>query len=147
MYLIIAYSFGIDGYFSSFGVLLLVVMLVTATSNLVTALPASIGGIGPFEVVAQQTLVGLGVGASVAASYAVVLHLVALWLPVNLVGLVLLWRQNLSFRQLTRNPTLTETASEPVVESSPEPRPEPGPEPGPEPAESYPGSRPQEDPS
>ncbi|MFQ6027297.1 MAG: lysylphosphatidylglycerol synthase transmembrane domain-containing protein [Dehalococcoidia bacterium] len=103
MYLIIAYSFGIDGYFSSLGVLLLAVALVTATSNLITALPASIGGIGPFEVVAQQTLVGLGVGASVAASYAVVLHLVALWLPVNLAGLILLWRQNLSFRQLTRN--------------------------------------------
>jgi uncharacterized membrane protein YbhN (UPF0104 family) len=131
MYLIIAYSFGIHDYFSSFGVLLLVVVLVTATSNLITALPASIGGIGPFEVVAQQTLVGLGVGASVAASYAVVLHVVALWLPVNLVGLALLWRQNLSFRQLTRSPAAPETDLEI----------EPGT------ADSYPGNLPQEDPS
>ena len=112
MYLIIAHSFGIQESFGSFGALVLVVMLVTATSNLVTAVPASIGGIGPFEVVAQQTLVGLGVGASVAASYAVVLHLVVLWLPVNLAGLFLLWRQNLSFRQLTRSQAATEAGAD-----------------------------------
>jgi len=101
MYFMLAYSFGIDEHFGSVGVLLLVVVLVTATSNLATAVPSAIGGIGPFEIVAQQTLVALGVGASLAGAYSVFVHLVALWLPVNLVGLALMWQSNLSLRELT----------------------------------------------
>ena len=100
MYFLIGHSFGIDDYFGSVGVLVLVVVLVTASSNLATSVPGSIGGIGPFEVVAQQTLMVLGVGASVAGAYAAFLHLVALWLPVNLVGLALMWQQNLSLKGL-----------------------------------------------
>ena len=104
VYLIIGYSFGIDALFGSFWVLMLVVLLVTATSNLATSVPASIGGIGPFEVVAQQTLLALGVSGSLAVPYALVVHIVALWLPVNLLGLALLWKQNLSLRQLAATP-------------------------------------------
>ena len=101
MYLLVGYSFGIHLLFASFWTMTLVMMLLTATSNLATALPSSAGGIGPFEVVAKETLVALGVSGSVGAVYAVVLHLVALWLPVTLLGLALLWRQNLSLRNLT----------------------------------------------
>ena len=101
MYFMLAYSFGIDDYFDSVGVLILMVLLLTATSNLATAIPSAIGGIGPFEIVAQQTLVALGVGASVAGAYSGFVHLVALWLPVNLVGLALLWKSNLSLRDLS----------------------------------------------
>ena len=104
VYLILAYSFDLHTYFPSFGLLVLAVLLVMVTSNLVTAIPASVGGIGPFEVVAQQTLVGLGIGAAAAASYSVAVHLVALWLPVNLVGVALLLRLNLSLRGLTTLP-------------------------------------------
>jgi len=104
VYLIIGYSFGIDALFGSFWLLVLVMLLVTATSNLATSVPASIGGIGPFEVVAQQTLLALGVSGSLAVPYALVVHIVALWLPVNLLGLALLWRQNLSLRQLVATP-------------------------------------------
>ena len=104
MYFLVSYSFGIDDYFDSTWVLLLVVALVTATSNLATSLPTAIGGIGPFEVVAQQTLVALGVAGPVGVAYAAFLHLVALWLPVNLVGLVLMWKQHLSLRQWTGAP-------------------------------------------
>ena len=110
MYFLISYAFGIDNHFGSVGTFILVVMLVTATSNLATSLPSSIGGIGPFEVVAQQTLIALGIGGSVAAAYAGFLHLVALWLPVNLAGLALLWKHNLSLRGLTRG-TAQETVS------------------------------------
>lgn len=105
MYFLISYAFGIDDHFGSVGTLILVVMLVTATSNLATSLPSSIGGIGPFEVVAQQTLIALGIGGSLAGAYAGFLHLVALWLPVNLAGLALLWKQNLSLRGLTGSPS------------------------------------------
>ena len=115
MYFLVSYSFGIDDHFGSVWVLVLVVTLLTATSNLATSIPTTIGGIGPFEVVAQQTLVALGVGATLAGTYVLVLHLVTLWLPVNLVGLVLLWKQNLSLRQLV---SARGSPGEPVAEYS-----------------------------
>ena len=101
MYFMLAYSFGIDQYFDSVGVLILVVLLLTSTSNLATSVPSAIGGIGPFEIVAQQTLMALGVGASLSGAYSGFLHLIALWLPVNIAGLVLLWKNNLSLRALS----------------------------------------------
>ena len=104
VYLIVAYSFSLDAYFDSFWFLTLAIVLVTVTSNLITAIPASIGGIGAFEVVAQQTLVGLAVGAAPAASYSVAVHLLALWLPVNLAGLALLLWHNVSLRGLASLP-------------------------------------------
>ena len=105
VYFTIAYSFGINEYFLNPGLFFLAIILVTGTSNLSTAFPVSIGGIGPFEIIAQQTLSIMGVEAAVAASYALVTHLVALWLPVNLAGLVLMWRENLSLKQLTSSDT------------------------------------------
>ncbi len=107
MYFLLAYSFGIDDYFSSVWKLLLVVLLLTATSNLATAIPSFVGGIGPFEAVAQRTLIAVGVGGEVALAYSGFLHLVALWLPVNVVGLVLLWRSNLSLRQMADTKAVT----------------------------------------
>lgn len=104
VYLIVAYSFNLDAYFASFWLLAVAVTLVTVTSNLITAIPASIGGIGAFEVVAQQTLFVLGVGAATAASYSVAVHLLALWLPVNLAGLALLLWNNVSLRGLATLP-------------------------------------------
>ena len=115
MYFLIAYSFGIDDHFGSVGVLVLVVVLLTATSNLATSVPSSIGGIGPFEVVAQQTLIALGVGGSLGAAYAGFLHLVALWLPVNLAGLILLWKGSLSLSELTGRPQAGAPAREPAA--------------------------------
>ena len=115
MYFLIAYSFGIDDHFGSVGVLVLVVVLLTATSNLATSVPSSIGGIGPFEVVAQQTLIALGVGGSLGAAYAGFLHLVALWLPVNLAGLILLWKGSLSLGELTGRPQAGAPAREPAA--------------------------------
>ena len=114
MYFLISFSFGIDDQFGSVGVLVLVVVLVTATSNLATSVPGSIGGIGPFEVVAQQTLMALGIGASVAGAYAGFLHLVALWLPVNIVGLALMWQQHLSLKRLVGAPQSGPEVQEPV---------------------------------
>ena len=96
MYYIIAESFHLDQPFQ-------VVLLVTATSNLATAVPSSIGGIGPFEVVAKGTLVAFGVAGEAAAAYSFFIHIVALWLPVNIMGLFFLWRENLSLAQLARS--------------------------------------------
>ncbi len=104
VYFLVSYTFDIGSHFDSWGTYVLAIALLTATSNLATGIPSAVGGIGPFEVVAQQTLTALGVAVGVAVNYALVVHLVALWLPVNLVGLALLWRQNLNLRQITSNP-------------------------------------------
>ena len=122
VYYLVSYTFDLGSHFDSQGTYILAIALLTATSNLATGIPSAIGGIGPFEVVAQQTLVALGVGVGVAVDYALVVHLVALWLPVNAVGLVILWRQNLNLRQLVRDPTPGESgavAESPSVNSSP----------------------------
>ncbi len=104
VYFLVSYTFDIGSHFDSVGVYILAIALLTATSNLATGIPSAIGGIGPFEVVAQQTLAALGVTVGVAVDYALVVHLVALWLPVNVAGLAILWKQNIDLRQLTRAP-------------------------------------------
>ena len=95
VYYIIAFSFNLDQPFQ-------VILLVTATSNLATAIPLSIGGIGPFEVVAKSTLIAFGVAAESAAAYTFFVHIVALWLPVNILGTFFLWKGHLSLAQLAR---------------------------------------------
>ena len=111
MYYIIALSFDLGQPFQ-------VILLVTATSNLATAVPSSIGGIGPFEVVAKSTLVAFGVGAEGAAAYAFFVHIIALWLPVNFLGMVFLWRGNLSLGQVAKARRV-ELAAEAAEEASP----------------------------
>ncbi len=117
VYLTVAYSFGLQDYLGSHLNLALAIVLVTATSNLSTAVPVTIGGIGPFELIAQQTLGILGVGAAVAASYALVVHLVALWLPVNLAGLAFMWRENLSLSQMASSPPVESQADEETIKN------------------------------
>ncbi len=115
VYFLVSYSFDIGSYYDSFLAYVLVIALLTATSNLATGIPSAVGGIGPFEVVAQQTLIALGVGATVAGAYSVFVHLVALWLPVNIVGLAIvltiLFRQSLSLKQLLGAPEEEEPRS------------------------------------
>ena len=88
-----------------------VILLVTATSNLATAVPSSIGGIGPFEVVAKSTLLAFGSGADVAIAYVFFVHIVTLWLPVNILGLIFLWRENISLAQIARTKELSATST------------------------------------
>ena len=101
MFYLIAFSFGLEGEFVSLGILAAAILLTTATSNLATSIPSSQGGVGPFEFFAAATLVFLGVEASLASAYVVVLH-IALLAPVTVVGLVYLWAENVSLGQLTR---------------------------------------------
>ena len=113
VYFLVSFSFDIGSHYDSAIAYVLVIALLTATSNLATGIPSAVGGIGPFEVVAQQTLIALGVGATVAGAYSVFVHLVALWLPVNLAGLaivlVILLRQSLTLKQLLGAPEEEET--------------------------------------
>ncbi len=84
-----------------------VILLVTATSNLATAVPSSIGGIGPFEVVAKSTLLAFGVGGDAATAYVFFVHIITLWMPVSILGLLFLWRENLSLTRLARSKELS----------------------------------------
>ncbi len=93
VYYIVAISFGLDQPFQ-------VILLVTATSNLATAIPSSIGGIGPFEVVAKSTLVAFGMSGEASAAYSFFVHIVVLWLPVNILGLFFLGKENLTLSQI-----------------------------------------------
>jgi uncharacterized protein (TIRG00374 family) len=66
-------------------------LAVTATANLALLIPASQGGIGPFEFFAAQTLLAVGVPAATATAYAFVVHATVL-VPVIPPGLWVAWR-------------------------------------------------------
>ena len=100
MLYVIGFSFELQDHFSNQVEMVAVILAVTATSNLATSLPSSQGGIGPFEFFAIGTLVVLGVSAPVATAYTITMHL-ALLVPVVVVGLAILWWQNVSFRDLS----------------------------------------------
>ena len=100
MYYLLAFSFDFDQVFSM-AEMAGVILLVTAVSNLATAVPAAGGGIGTFEVAAAATLTLLGVEASTAGAYTIVVH-TALLVPVTLLGLIYLWIDKISLGQLTR---------------------------------------------
>ncbi len=101
MYYLVGLSFDIGEGFAAY-------LMVTAAANLAITLPSSSGGIGPFELLAKETLTFLGVGSAVAGAYAVALHGLVL-LPVIVAGLGFLWAINLSLGR-----TLGGTAQEPL---------------------------------
>ena len=69
MYYIIGFSFDLSLPLGGVGMMAAAMLAVTATSNLATSLPASQGGIGPFELFAVATLVVLGVQGVIGAAY------------------------------------------------------------------------------
>jgi uncharacterized protein (TIRG00374 family) len=101
VFYLIALGFDLDAHFSTAGLLLAAMLMVTALSNLATAFPSSQGSVGPFELLVVLTLVFLGVGSGLASAYAVVLHAVLL-LPVIGVGLLHLAANSVSLGQLAR---------------------------------------------
>ena len=100
VYYIVALSFDLDLGFHA-------ILLVTATSNLATVIPSSIGGIGPFEVVAKITLLAFLPNTeefeSLIVVYVFSVHILALWLPVNILGMYYLWRENITLAQLAKS--------------------------------------------
>jgi len=76
-------------------------IMAAAAANLAITAPSTAGGIGPYEFFAAQTLIFAGVGPSVAAAFALAIHALVL-LPITLVGLVSLWKINVSLGQVLR---------------------------------------------
>ena len=102
MYYLVGLSFHIGEGFAAY-------LMVAAAANLAITLPSASGGIGPFELLAKETLTFLGVGSAVAGAYAVALHGLLL-LPVIVAGLLFLWSINLSLGR-----TLGGARDEPVA--------------------------------
>jgi glycosyltransferase 2 family protein len=82
-----------------------------AVANLATLVPSSPGYVGTFDLALQKVLVDVSEGGfgvfrvapDVAASATLVIHLTFI-LPVVLLGLVFLWKEDLPLAQLARRP-------------------------------------------
>jgi uncharacterized protein (TIRG00374 family) len=75
----------------------------TAAANLASLVPAAPGYVGTFDLALREVLVGMfDASAAAATSYTIVVHL-TLIVPVVLVGLFFLWRENVSLPELGRH--------------------------------------------
>ncbi|MEX0749607.1 MAG: lysylphosphatidylglycerol synthase transmembrane domain-containing protein [Dehalococcoidia bacterium] len=98
MYFMVARAFGIDEPFYVF-------LLLTAAANLVIAVVATQGGVGPFELVVSRTVIAFA-GADniegVANAYAIGLHALLLF-PITALGLYLMWSMKLTFGDMLKS--------------------------------------------
>lgn len=76
-----------------------VLMLTTAVVNLAAAIPSTPGYLGTFEAAGIATLQLFAVEREIASSFIVVLH-AALYFPITLLGLFLMWREGLSWHEV-----------------------------------------------
>lgn len=88
-----------------------VLMLVIGFTNLTTILPSTPGYVGTFHGVVVLTLEAFKVAGEQAGAYAIVVHMVV-WLPITVVGLGLLGRTGLSWRDLGQATEQVEEESE-----------------------------------
>ncbi|MBI4297066.1 MAG: flippase-like domain-containing protein [Chloroflexi bacterium] len=70
-------------------------------ANLAISVPSLPGGVGPFEVAFLGSLLHFGADRGLASAYIIVLHATVL-LPVTVLGLAFLWRENLSLSRIAR---------------------------------------------
>ncbi len=99
MYYLISIGFDLDSYFGSQLELIAVLLVFTAAANLAGVLPSSAGSWGPFDFFGAAALIALDVPNGVASGFALTVH-VALWVPVTVLGAVLLLADGSSLRQL-----------------------------------------------
>jgi hypothetical protein len=93
-YWLVAQAFGL-------GVDYLGMLLVVGVVNLAGLIPASPGQFGVYEFFVRAVLVAIGISDSLAVAYAFSIHMV-IWLPVTLVGFIILWRRGLGWNTLRR---------------------------------------------
>src|SRR5207237_640686 len=81
-----------------------VAFLVGSASNFATLVPSSPGYVGTFDGALIKVLRDAsGVAAAPATAYAIVVH-ATLFLPVVILGTLLLWRAHMTFQQITHGP-------------------------------------------
>lgn len=94
VYWLVMFALGLDHSYA-------VALLVIGAVNLAGVVSAAPGQVGVYEFVVSSLLIALGTDAALAASYAVAVHLV-IWLPVTLIGFLLLLRQGMGFGDISR---------------------------------------------
>jgi uncharacterized protein (TIRG00374 family) len=88
-------------------------LLVGSAANFATLVPSSPGYVGTFDGVLINVLHDVaGIAAGQAAAYDVVVH-ATLFLPVVLVGTLVLWRSHVTFNQLTHAPVAISPSTPP----------------------------------
>ncbi|MBI4217149.1 MAG: flippase-like domain-containing protein [Chloroflexi bacterium] len=93
VFAVVAQAFSLQVSFS-------VLLLTMAVANLVTVLPSSQGGIGPFEWAGKTVLVLFGAAGPTAAAYVIVLH-ATFMVPLTLLGLLYLAWRHIDLGELT----------------------------------------------
>ena len=126
LFFLVGLSFGLDHMYDGWWEMAIAMVLVTSIANIGGSVPAAPGGIGPFELVARETLVLLPLAAihpAVASGYVVVVH-ASLLLPMIVLGQVFLLWQHASLRALARaarsRPAGASVMAEPVEVPRPE---------------------------
>ena len=99
LYYLVGLSFDLQSILGGPMFMIVAMIVVACISNLATAIPASQGSIGPFELFAVASLVVLGVDPEIATAYSLVLHLTLL-LPISVAGLISLWLGNDSIKNV-----------------------------------------------
>jgi hypothetical protein len=89
-----------------FEVSFFVLMLMNGVVNLFTTIPSAPGYLGTFDEPGIEVLKAFGVDANIAGAYTLVLH-AALWLPNTLLGAFYMWRESLSWSDLSRASQVT----------------------------------------
>jgi hypothetical protein len=86
-------------------------LLVGSAANFATLVPSSPGYVGTFDgaliTVLRDTA---GIAAAPATAYAIVVH-ATLFLPVVVLGTLMLWRSHMTFDQITHRPDSTTAAA------------------------------------
>jgi glycosyltransferase 2 family protein len=88
-----------------------VLMLMTAVVNLFTTIPSTPGYVGTFDAPGIAVLTQFGVPQAIATGYTLVLH-VALWLPITLLGAILMLRESVGWRDMERAAEIKEHPGE-----------------------------------
>lgn len=108
LFFVLLLSLGIPGSYP-------LALLIGSAANFATLVPSSPGYVGTFDGV----LIGVlrdtaGIAAGQAAAYDVVVH-AALFLPVVVVGTLVLWRSHMTFDQITHAPPPVSDGVQPVI--------------------------------
>jgi uncharacterized protein (TIRG00374 family) len=98
-----------------FEVSFFVLMLMNGVVNLFTTIPSAPGYLGTFDTPGIRILSAFGVDPEIAGAYTLVLH-AALWLPITLLGAYYMWRESLSWSDLSK---ASQVAKEQQEESPP----------------------------
>lgn len=90
------------GFFGSF----IVAIATMAMVNLMIIVPSAPGYFGPFELACFIILGRSGYGSftgfveTTAAAYALILHVIVQWIPSTCLGLVYMWKEHISFKEI-----------------------------------------------